>query len=103
MARIARLGGIDMEFYCPACEQAFSKKEEICSHLTSFFQSLHGKKVWRIRFLHHHPYHIYSDEQIYEMLQKQPLTVTHAMCLTDFDSDLCTGTDSLGKTVSIFD
>ncbi|MEJ8546002.1 hypothetical protein [Brevibacillus borstelensis] len=92
-----------MEFYCPTCKHAFPNKDEICGHLQSFLQSLHGKKVWRVRFLHHYPYHFYSDEQINEMLREQPLTVTHVMCLEDFDGELCTGTDSLGNIVSIFD
>jgi hypothetical protein len=91
-----------MEYLCPTCHQVFQAEAEICPHLLSFFASLHGKKVWRIRYLHRYAYEFLSDEQFQAMVNEKPLIVSEAMCVEDFNAATCTGVNSIGKIVSIF-
>ncbi|WP_312108131.1 hypothetical protein [Brevibacillus reuszeri] len=92
-----------MEYRCPKCQQVFQAEAEFCPHLAQFFASLHGQKVWRIRFLHRYAFEFYSDAQIQAMVAAEPLNVSEVVCIEEFDAKTFMGINALGKHVSIFD
>lgn len=92
-----------MEYACLTCHRVFQAETELCAHLLSFFASLQGQKVWRIRLPNRYAYEFYSDEQIQATVREKPLLVSEAMYVEEFNAKTFTGVNSLGKIVSIFE
>lgn len=92
-----------MEFYCPTCQKVVNEQKIQCEKLTSYFISMQGKRVWRIRFLNRYAYQYLTECQYQELVRNnQPAILSNAACWDDFNPDTFTGIDSRGARSSIF-
>ncbi|MEW9669245.1 hypothetical protein [Ammoniphilus sp. 3BR4] len=91
-----------MEFYCPPCQKVVNQQEVQCEKLTSYFISMQGKRIWRIRFLNRFAYQYLSECQYKDLTRDQPAILSNATYWDDFNPQTFTGIDARGTRSSIF-